>query len=66
MSEITWRLLTDDAARLARLLGEVIDVECLDEGDLDEVERYVDELLGLIKQQRDYEATIQPGLIGLA
>jgi hypothetical protein len=66
VSEIIWRLDTDDAAHLARVLGEVVEAEFVDEDDLADVNRYVSELLGLVKQQRDYDATIQPGLVGLA
>lgn len=66
MSEITWRLDTDDADNLARVLTEAVEYGFVDADDLAPIERYVSELLGLVKQQRDYDATIQPGLAGLA
>lgn len=66
MSEVIWRLDTDDAEQLARVLAEAVEYGFVDEDDLAPVERYVSELLGLVKQQRDYDATIQPGLAGLA
>lgn len=63
---ITWQLEDDRARRLVRLLGEVIEYECLADEDLEEVGLYVDELMGLVVERDRYEAAIQPGLTGLA
>jgi len=62
VSQITWRLYADDAARLARILGEVIEYEGVDDDDLADVERYVSELLGLLEQRRRYDESLQPSL----
>jgi len=62
VSQITWRLYADDAARLARMLGEVIEAEFFEDDDLADVERYVSELLGLLEQRRRYDESLQPGI----
>lgn len=72
MTDIVWRLSQQEAVGVLEALTDwatFLEDGAPDQGDDPELVRikaWADQLTDLIQQQRNFEALIQPGLVGLA